>query len=104
MVVAGAQTPREKTFRPFFSWTTQWSPAAFTLTGQGGIAGWKNHPAFGHGQDFAIGRSDGVRGGAGDEGVGVGSLHHKISSVNGRLIWNRPLYLRQCVFNCVDHM
>ena len=31
MVAAGAQTPREKTFRPFFSWTTQCSPAAFTL-------------------------------------------------------------------------
>ena len=31
MVVAAAQTPREKTFQPFFSWTTQCSPAAFTL-------------------------------------------------------------------------
>src|SRR5437588_104934 len=31
MVAAGAHTPLEKTFRPFFSWTIQWSPAAFTL-------------------------------------------------------------------------
>jgi hypothetical protein len=30
MVVAGAHTPLEKTFRPFFSATTQWSPASFT--------------------------------------------------------------------------
>jgi hypothetical protein len=30
MVAAGAHTPREKLFRPFFSWTIQWSPAAFT--------------------------------------------------------------------------
>src|SRR6202035_210417 len=30
MVAASAHTPREKVFRPFFSCTTQWSPAAFT--------------------------------------------------------------------------
>ena len=30
MVAAGAHTPREKVFRPFFSCTTQWSPASFT--------------------------------------------------------------------------
>src|SRR5262249_31895884 len=30
MVVAGAHTPREKVFRPFFSCTTQCSPASFT--------------------------------------------------------------------------
>jgi hypothetical protein len=30
MVAAGAHTPLEKTFRPFFSWTTQLSPASFT--------------------------------------------------------------------------
>src|SRR5436190_19450123 len=30
MVAADAHTPLEKTFRPFFSWTIQWSPEAFT--------------------------------------------------------------------------
>src|SRR5262245_3631259 len=30
MVAAGAHTPREKVFRPFFSCTTQCSPASFT--------------------------------------------------------------------------
>src|SRR5690606_9463098 len=30
MMAAGAHTPREKTLRPFFSCTTQCSPAAFT--------------------------------------------------------------------------
>src|SRR5205823_3438419 len=30
MVADGANTPREKVFRPFLSCTTQWSPAAFT--------------------------------------------------------------------------
>src|SRR5262245_31942976 len=29
-VATGAHTPREKAFRPFFSCTTQWSPAALT--------------------------------------------------------------------------
>src|SRR5262249_33832788 len=29
-VAAGAHTPLEKTFLPFFSATTQWSPASFT--------------------------------------------------------------------------
>src|SRR6516225_7325988 len=30
MVAAGTHTPLEKSFRPFFSCTTQWSPASFT--------------------------------------------------------------------------
>lgn len=43
--------------------------SGFDSTGQCGIAGWKQNPTFGNGQDFAIGGSDGIWCGAGGEGV-----------------------------------
>src|SRR5262249_13911689 len=39
MVAANAHTPRENTLRPFFSWTTQCSPAALTRRVRGASPG-----------------------------------------------------------------
>jgi hypothetical protein len=47
MVAAGAQTPREKTLRPFFSWTIQWGPAALTLRVKAASPGGSNTPSSG---------------------------------------------------------
>src|SRR5262249_16667949 len=46
MVAAGAHTPREKTFLPFFSCTTQCSPASFTRRVRAASPGGKTtHPS-----------------------------------------------------------
>ena len=55
MVVAGAHTPREKTFRPFFSWTDPVFSGSLHPAGQGSVSGRKQHPTLRCRQDFAIG-------------------------------------------------
>jgi len=55
MVTAGAQTPLEKIFRPFFSCTIQCWQAALTLRVKAASPGWKQNPTLRCRQYLAIG-------------------------------------------------